>query len=103
VNYEQHKLQLATDVRCEESYTVNVVPTSPILDTLMTEALLLSKRRFLKDPHGVTCQKTSFFIATAVKTSNLTFGIFKIFLDHSKECDLLKNESFLKVPTNAVL
>jgi hypothetical protein len=30
------------------------------------------KRRFLQEPHGVTYQKTPFFIATAVKTSNLT-------------------------------
>jgi hypothetical protein len=30
------------------------------------------KRRFLQEPHGVTSQKTAFFIVTAVKTSNLT-------------------------------
>jgi hypothetical protein len=30
------------------------------------------KRRFLQDPHGVTSQKTQFFIVTAVNTSNLT-------------------------------
>jgi hypothetical protein len=29
-------------------------------------------RRFLKEPHGVTSQKTPFFIVTAVKISNLT-------------------------------
>jgi hypothetical protein len=29
------------------------------------------KRRFLQEPYGVTSQKTPFFIATAVKTSNL--------------------------------
>jgi hypothetical protein len=29
-------------------------------------------RRFLQEPHGVTTQKTPFFIVTAVKTSNLT-------------------------------
>jgi hypothetical protein len=28
--------------------------------------------RFLQEPHGVTSQKTPFFIVTAVKTSNLT-------------------------------
>jgi hypothetical protein len=28
--------------------------------------------RFLQEPHGVTTQKTPFFIVTAVKTSNLT-------------------------------
>jgi hypothetical protein len=27
---------------------------------------------FLKEPHGVTSQKTPFFIVTAAKTSNLT-------------------------------
>jgi hypothetical protein len=31
-----------------------------------------SETRFLQEPHGVTSQKTAFFIVTAVKTSNLT-------------------------------
>jgi hypothetical protein len=31
-----------------------------------------SKRRFLQEPHGVTTQKTEFFIVTAVKTSYRT-------------------------------
>jgi hypothetical protein len=31
-----------------------------------------SKRKFLQEPHGVTSQKTAFFIVTAVKTSKLT-------------------------------
>jgi hypothetical protein len=31
------------------------------------------KRRFLQEPHGVTTQKTPFFIVTAVKTSNLPY------------------------------
>jgi hypothetical protein len=38
----------------------------------MKEALSSSKRRFLQEPHSVTSQKIPFFIATAVKTSNLT-------------------------------
>jgi hypothetical protein len=29
------------------------------------------ERRFLQEPHGVTTQKTAFFIVTAVKNSNL--------------------------------
>jgi hypothetical protein len=29
------------------------------------------KHRFLQEPHGITTQKTPFFIVTAVKTSNL--------------------------------
>jgi hypothetical protein len=31
------------------------------------------KHRFLQDPHGVTSQKTSFLIATTVKTSHVTY------------------------------
>jgi hypothetical protein len=38
----------------------------------MKEAQVPPKRRFLQEPHGVTTQKTPFFIVTAVKTSNLT-------------------------------
>jgi hypothetical protein len=34
-------------------------------------------RRFLQEPHGVTSQKTPFFIVTAVKTSNLTYAAHK--------------------------
>jgi hypothetical protein len=39
----------------------------------MKEAPGSSKIRFLQEPHGVTTQKTPFFIVTAVKTSTLTF------------------------------
>jgi hypothetical protein len=35
---------------------------STILVTLMKEAQFHSKRRFFQEPHGVTSQKTSFFI-----------------------------------------
>jgi hypothetical protein len=48
--------------------TANVVPSSPILVTLMMETLSSSET----SPQGVTSQKTAFFIVTAVKTSNLT-------------------------------
>jgi hypothetical protein len=41
----------------------------------MMEALSSSETRFLQEPHGVTSQKTAFFIVTAVKTSNLTILI----------------------------
>jgi hypothetical protein len=30
------------------------------------------KRQFLQEPHGITSQKTPFFIVTAVEASNLT-------------------------------
>jgi hypothetical protein len=52
--------------------TANVVHSSPIIVTLMKEALRSSEHRLLQEPHGVTSQKTSFFIVTAVETSNLT-------------------------------
>jgi hypothetical protein len=42
----------------------------------MKEALSTSETPVLKEPHGVTSQKTAFFIVTAVKTSNLTETAF---------------------------
>jgi hypothetical protein len=54
--------------------TAGVVPSSPILVTLMKEALSSSETSVLTKPHGVTSQKTPFLIVTAVKTSNLTCG-----------------------------
>jgi hypothetical protein len=56
--------------------TASVVPSSPILVTLMKTALIPPKRQFLQELHGATSQKTPFFIVTAVKTSNLTEEIF---------------------------
>jgi hypothetical protein len=41
--------------------TVNVVPSSPILITLVVEAIRSSESLFLQEPHGVTTQKTPFF------------------------------------------
>jgi hypothetical protein len=52
--------------------TAGVVPSSPILVTLMKEVLSPLKRRFLQEPHGATSQKMPFFIVTAMNTSNLT-------------------------------
>jgi hypothetical protein len=49
-----------------------VVPSSPILSPWWRRRQVPPKRRFLQEPHGVTTQKTQFFIVTAVKTSNLT-------------------------------
>jgi hypothetical protein len=43
----------------------------------MVEAYVPPKRQFLEEPHGVTFQKTAFFIVTAVKTSDLT-NLFSI-------------------------
>jgi hypothetical protein len=44
-----------------------------VLRLLVTTGLVPPKRRFLQELHGVTIQKTSFFIVTAVKTSNLIY------------------------------
>jgi hypothetical protein len=52
--------------------TANVVSSSIILPTLMMEQYVLPNRQFLQEPHGVTSQKTAFFVAITVKTSNLT-------------------------------
>jgi hypothetical protein len=56
--------------------TANVVPSSPILVTIIMEEIHTPKRRFLQEPHGVTPQKTAFFIVAAMKTSNLTYTAF---------------------------
>jgi hypothetical protein len=52
--------------------TASVVPNSPVLVTLMMEALSSSETWVLQQPYGVASQKTTFFIVPAVKTSNLT-------------------------------
>jgi hypothetical protein len=50
----------------------SIVPSPPILVTLMEEALGSSETSVLTRATRVTSQKTSFFIVTTVKTSNLT-------------------------------
>jgi hypothetical protein len=47
--------------------TANVVPSSPILVSMMMERYVPQKHRFLQEPHGITSQKTPFLIVTAVK------------------------------------
>jgi hypothetical protein len=42
--------------------TASVVRSSPILVTLMKEALSSSETSVLTEPHGVTSQKTPFFV-----------------------------------------
>jgi hypothetical protein len=39
---------------------------------MVSSGMLMPCDSFLQEPHGVTSQKTPFFIVTAVKTSNLT-------------------------------
>jgi hypothetical protein len=52
--------------------TANVVPSSLIRHPDDGGAKFLPKRRFLQEPHGVTSHTRTFFLVTAVKTSNLT-------------------------------
>jgi hypothetical protein len=41
--------------------TATVVPSSPILVTLLKQALSSSETSIFKEPHGVTSQKMPFF------------------------------------------
>jgi hypothetical protein len=52
--------------------TTNVVPSHRLLSPWCWTRYVPPKRRFLQEPHGLTSQKTAFFIITAAKTSNLT-------------------------------
>jgi hypothetical protein len=52
--------------------TANVIPSSLIHSTLMMEAVSSSEKWVLTKGHGATSQKTTFSIATTVKTSTLT-------------------------------
>jgi hypothetical protein len=51
--------------------TANVILSTPILLTLMMEAIRFSITSVLKEPHYVTSQKTTFFIVTVVRTKIL--------------------------------
>jgi hypothetical protein len=48
--------------------TANVVPISPILETLFMEAIRSSEMSFLQELHGVTSQKTTLLIEELVET-----------------------------------
>jgi hypothetical protein len=56
---------------CRLLVTASVVPSSPILVTLMKEALGSSETSVLTRTTRDTSQMTTFLIVTAVKTSNL--------------------------------
>jgi hypothetical protein len=56
----------------------SVVPSSPILVTLLKEALSSSETWVLQEPHGVTSQKTPFFIASLVLSSCFVGSVVSI-------------------------
>jgi hypothetical protein len=66
------KFETPLAVSSNNLVTANADPISLIPYTLTVQGHVTSKRRFLQEPHGVSSQMMTFFIATAVKTSNLT-------------------------------
>jgi hypothetical protein len=63
-------LTVTSNWLCRLLVTANVVPSSPILVTLMME--VPPKSRFLQEQHGVISLKTAFFIIATFKTSDLS-------------------------------
>jgi hypothetical protein len=56
--------------------TLTVTSNRPTLRRNTKMTLSSYQTSDLQEPHGVTSQKTAFFIVTAVKTSNLTYFSF---------------------------
>jgi hypothetical protein len=63
----------------------NIVPSSPIIVTVMMMAMCIpTKRLFLQESRGAISQKAAFSIITAMKTSNLLdFWLLK---KHYRSC-----------------
>jgi hypothetical protein len=57
-------------------HLLTLVPHSRIFLPWRWRRYVPPKRRFTQDLHGGTCQKATFFIVTAMKTSNLTLITF---------------------------
>jgi hypothetical protein len=77
--------------------TAKIVPSSPILVTLMTDEIRSSKRRLLQEPRDVITQKPALFIVSVVKNSNLTlFSTMTTQVLFSwREADALGNITFV--------
>jgi hypothetical protein len=71
---DKHIASIIRVTRIGELGTTSTVTSnwSTILVTLMMEVIIPPKHRFLQEPHGITSQKTKFFIVTAMETSSLT-------------------------------
>jgi hypothetical protein len=72
---------------CRVLVTASVVPSLPILVTLMKMGQVPPKCRFLQEPHSLTSQKTPFFKVSDVhvltvhcKLINFVFHIFPLFI-----------------------
>jgi hypothetical protein len=68
----RHVALVKTDVSEELSAPLIRVARNGEVGTTLAVTSNRHALRFLQEPHGVTSQKTPFFIVTAVKTPNLT-------------------------------
>jgi hypothetical protein len=65
--------------------TASIVSSSPILVTLMKEALNSFETWFLQESHGVTSQKTPLFIVATARTSNLRYSWIRL-IQWTRDC-----------------
>jgi hypothetical protein len=79
----------------------NVVPSSPIIVTLMIEGLLFPKRRFLQEPHGVTSQKTAFLILP--RKSKIVHSINRLGSLAETECVSCEVRTGFYIPEDDIL
>jgi hypothetical protein len=68
----EERISTVTRMKRISEIGIAFVPGLMTLLALMMEAIRSSESSVLTEPHSVTFQKTTFFIVTAVKTSNLT-------------------------------
>jgi hypothetical protein len=109
VHMKQHffpQAHIASIFRVEKSASesaafLTLVPHSRIFLPWRWRRYVPPTCRFTQDLHGATSQKTTFFIATAVKTSNLTYlrcdSYNNVFLDNKQCHDWPKSQCFINV------
>jgi hypothetical protein len=92
----RHVALIRTDVSEEVGASFIRVTKISVLGTTLAvtsnrwKCQVRPKRRFLQEPHGITSQKTAFFIVTAVKTSSLYVTCL---CSSHLPCSYLSNES----------